>query len=829
MKKSVLLGITALTAVSLLSGCTDEWGTSRSGSGSIIPIVGLDSDVKASEGAEARSRADGEVTTADLSLRLSNADGSLVRTFETVADFPVDEEFKVGQYTLEAFYGDADAEGFECPSYYGIVSFPVADGVASEVNLTASQANAMISIAYTDAFKGYMSSWSATVKGKASHEYSADETRPVYVAAGAVEISISFTKPNGKGATTVLPVLTAVEGAHHYIITVNVNDGNVGDATMTVTFPDELKKEVVEIDLSDKILSAQVPQVTADGFTDGTPVEVVSGLPFDQTLAFNAVAQAGLGTAVLSTVSPSLIAQGWPAEVDLMAADEATKAKLTSLGLSVLGLWNNPDKMAVVDLSGVVKNIKVDADANKTAQFTFVVTDKIGRSSVAEGAQPATLSLALEEVDVVLEKVDEYYHPGEDLTISLSYNGPAPEENVKFEYFYSGNGHWQPLEVKSITAASRTMTLYNVVLATPNVDDTLRIRATAGSKVSAVLEAVMPPFELTIGENDVYATTAFAKIRKNPGSESIDFSTLVFSACADGQSTYQAISATPYNGEYYKLSGLTPSTTYSIKAVAGGFEPAAVRRTTEATAQLPNNEMEEWSVDATRKQPDGYWQLDYPNANQQSSPWATMNALTTSQGSTDKAGLFGKTTICGYCAKSGTTPVTENAYSGTAAMIQSVGWGDGNTAPVGGGKVEHTTFGELYLGQYNSSTEQPEYTGLSFSSRPASLSFYTKYERKNSADYGYAEIRMLDAAGNVIRSNSVNVTNTDLETVTVPLEYQPGDAKATRIVVIFKSSNNPSCLPYSSGNYTLQKSTSLKTSGGYVGSKLYVDHIMLNY
>ncbi|MDE6468463.1 MAG: DUF4493 domain-containing protein, partial [Muribaculaceae bacterium] len=237
MKKSVLLGISALAAVSLLSGCTDEWGASRSGSGSIIPIVGLDSDVKASEGAEARSRAAGELSTADLSLRLSSADGSLVRTFETVADFPVDEEFKVGQYTLEAFYGDADAEGFECPSYYGSVSFPVADGVASEVNLTASQANAMISIAYTDAFKGYMSSWSATVKGKASHEYAADETRPVYVAAGAVEISISFTKPNGLSATTVLPVLTDVEAAHHYIITVNVNDCNVGDSTLTVTFP----------------------------------------------------------------------------------------------------------------------------------------------------------------------------------------------------------------------------------------------------------------------------------------------------------------------------------------------------------------------------------------------------------------------------------------------------------------------------------------------------------------------------------------------------------------------------------------------------------------
>ena len=149
--------------------------------------------------------------------------------------------------------------------------------------------------------------------------------------------------------------------------------------------------------------------------------------------------------------------------------------------------------------------------------------------------------------------------------------------------------------------------------------------------------------------------------------------------------------------------------------------------------------MEEWSVG--EKHGKGWWQVDYPSATaDKSGPWATMNLLTTSEKSYTTSA---SAPACGYCSKSGTTPVSgADAFEGsTGALIQSVGWGSGNTAfSLFGnwlGKCEHTTFGELYLGDYNHDpTRNDDYSGFEFTSRPKSMTFYTKYAPKNGADFG---------------------------------------------------------------------------------------------
>ncbi len=89
--------------------------------GHIDVAVGLNPDAVASgggRGADAPS-----VTAADLALRLTADDGSYSGSWDSAEEFPSDKEFKAGQYTLEAFYGTEDDEGFGKPYYYGVQNF----------------------------------------------------------------------------------------------------------------------------------------------------------------------------------------------------------------------------------------------------------------------------------------------------------------------------------------------------------------------------------------------------------------------------------------------------------------------------------------------------------------------------------------------------------------------------------------------------------------------------------------------------------------------------------------------------------------------------------
>lgn len=183
MKKTILLGITAAGAAIMLASCSEDWGMSGNSRGSIAPLVGIDTQVITSKNpsdtqAAGLSRADiDDLTAADLSLRLTKSDGSWSNTWKKLADFDATQEFAVGEYLIEAFYGNATEEGFEKPSFSGSQTVSVADNRTTEVALTASMEKCMITIAYSEAFKNYMSSWSASVQGAGQpFEYAADET-----------------------------------------------------------------------------------------------------------------------------------------------------------------------------------------------------------------------------------------------------------------------------------------------------------------------------------------------------------------------------------------------------------------------------------------------------------------------------------------------------------------------------------------------------------------------------------------------------------------------------------------------------------------------------
>ncbi|MGN1172409.1 MAG: PCMD domain-containing protein, partial [Muribaculaceae bacterium] len=265
-----------------------------------------------------------------------------------------------------------------------------------------------------------------------------------------------------------------------------------------------------------------------------------------------------------------------------------------------------------------------------------------------------------------------------------------------------------------------------------------------------------------------------------------------------------------------------PNTQYTIYAVVDGIATPNVTVTTESATALQYGDMETWEVEAGLTK---YWWKSYLGS--KSSYWGTMNLVTTSEGGSS-TNMFTHNG-CAYNAISGTDKTEDKANGTYAAVIRTCGWGGDNAAASNINDCHNITVGSLHLGSSPATADETVNYGISFASRPSSLSFNYKYSPKNSADFGYAEIWVKDANGNVIASKNQNLNAIDAYTnVTLSLSYAEDCPKAAQICVIFRSSNNPDCQTISKDNLSQPPFANL-SDGTYMGAQLFIDDVTLNY
>lgn len=853
MKQNLLKGILCFAAAAAFTACTDGIGTgfeSSDAKGKIALTTSIDCSVENS-----RSRVEyNEVIADSLSLKLTSADGSFTRTWNRLSDFSTDQLFAVGTYTLEAFYGSSDSEGLESPYFHGSTTVRVEEDKTSQVAVTATLANALLDITYTDDFLSYMTSHSTQVHSAGGKYFDVESTKPVYTKAGEVEIFVKFTKPNGQTANLSAASFTA-EPKHFYHVTIDVtNKGGSGSASLEITLSDGLAEETIDIDISDDILNAPAPTVTPDGFVSGETIEVVGGTGPEKAVV-NVIAQGGLKKVVLTTSSTSLAAQGWPAEVDLIGAD---LAPLRSLGLDAVGV-TKPDKMAVIDLTGVVSHIYYvngDEKDNKST-LTLLVYDNNGKVS-----EPVTLSVATTPLTLGLS--DGVYYIGDtSLSFTLTYNGNDPENDVTVQY-KNTRGTYTTLYPAYESAGAKGVYTATADFAPTNADIQLVAKANGVDPVYLTITPVYPD----VVYDDTFGANAFAKsviIPAAVGNGNVDPAYMaMILANADvyvskDNASFNKVAAESAGGEFaYMVKDLEPDTKYYGKIVNKNQtgEPVVFSFETESVAQLPDAGFDSWTFE--KKGDYQYlWRIG------DNTVWSSMNELTLSQsGSGSGNGL--STGGCAYKATSGTIPAnsrtnytsgdgglfgtTKRADGNTtgdaslhnnkqasgenAALIRTVGWGSGNTANMSGSfaTCKNITVGELFLGSYNNGAQY----GYEFNSRPSGISFQYHYDvvTPGNGDFGTAEITVYDNMGEVIATGSKNlVEKSNYVKETVELNYTVLSKKASKISVIFKSSGIESDIHEENKNTTWFRVPGRNnTSGGeYVGSELYIDDIVLNY
>lgn len=817
MRKKVL-GLTLLWAL-LITACSQEEVQDSLEQGKIrIEVVpdGKLTQTRATDIAIPDSK--------EFGVNIVSSTGETIVRVDNLHEFePV--SVPVGIYTVHAYYGDADAEGFDALSFAGSNQVSVKRKEESTASVDCSINKALVAIAYTDAFKKYFSDYSAYVSTSKGGKvvYAGNEVRSSYFVPGNLGIFLEVTKEGSSNRVTLNPKNFVAEAHHEYRLTMDID---ASTATLRVVFNSQpAHEENVEINVSDEALNAPAPAFKAHGFVAGNVMEYVEGMPpaNDNGNKYSVYlnAQGKIEKVMLTAVSPWWTAQQYPAEQNLVELN-----KTYWNGMELVGLSDRRDKIASVDFTSMLKNL---ACQNREAEFeehtfTFTATDRLTKVGEPMVVKVKTLNDCL-----AVAKVSEPHIGDTQLTIALTMNGVSLENLasvMKFAYkndkaFFSTVAA-KDVKVEKGDAPNR----WNVTLTLPALSaGTLDVKATSPARNEQMLTYEIKSEILLSQPNgaaDVWACMADVQLKPVGTAVSAISSDKVSFQCLKGDEWTAVSHVYESSGDRYTLTGLDANTRYEVRALylqdGKSYYSQAVSFTTEKEVQVADNSFEDWEM---KPRISDYWEYYFFN-----SGWDTMNGLTTSEGGNSIANSYR------YIANSGTIPSEGDAKTGTkAALVRTVGWGKGTTAAGSLSTVKQCTIGELYLGHFDAASKLAVYDGASFESRPLSMSFWYKYRPSKRGDQLWAEVQVVHkengqttvlGEGLVRRADTVDMWTQ----LTVPVTYRDKTKKATHIIIIFKSGEKAE-KAYSFFDEVPPFAN--LSNGEYVGSKLWVDDVMLNY
>lgn len=735
----------------------------------------------------------------EFNIKLSRTDGSFSKKWDRIENFNKEELFPIGEYTIEAEYGSRDTEGFEHPWFYASDNVSVTAGDEKRVSLTATLANAMVSLRFTDDFRNSFTAYSAALRS-AGHDYivfAQGEDRPAYMAPSQIELSLTLTNASGK-QVTIQPSGFKAEACHHYVVTIGVNGGgDRNNMTLAVDFDDEVIAETVEVPLGDELFEAPAPSVVAKDFTAGETINVFEsftpeGNPRCEVYAFGGLKEVTFSLNASSTYNPP-----FGREIQLVNASEIDQANAVASGLDVIGLFRNPDKMGIVGLKGFLEKLPIG-----THKITLTAIDKLTRVS-----EPIELNVIVTAVEIKIEPVARVPYCGTESEVYLSTNSPDVRDRVAFKVT-NNNVDAQVLAIEDVTDSGETRLPYKYKyrLKTPELKmQSSPLLVFYGSEVdvraNTRLEVEFPKFRVDV---DPFAKKVKVRIvPENP--EDLKVITRDLIIISNGKRVADNRLDKNVQTGIINVFEVSPATTYNNVeyALANTANPhtAVPEFTTEAIRDVPNGNFTEsyTSIPKFDIRVGGdftdFYTRGIVSSIERNEPvgWASVNQKTCYSGATNKNSWF---------------VVPSTFLDNGAVTIRTVGYKHSGETPKNSGSFGSTKYyctntptedyldkcrGELFLGSYSFINGEDDYKrGIPFESRPLTLTFKYKYtpvnDKNGEAEGGEAYVKVFNSSGKEI---SQGVLRLDASTVftskIIELEIYDFGEKASKIEVGFKS------------------------------------------
>ena len=581
--KGILKFILFLEIVLLCSCVNDE---KRSGAfGGMSLHLSANSSVT-----DVTTRSSEEVLPSIQDFSISVLQGDKVQaSWDKWSDYDEDTTFPVGSYTLKAFYGDIEKEGFDSPYYEGTTDFNIRGGETTPVETTCKLANTKISSEYTDDFKQYFKTYSSTVQAELGSEvsFSSGETRAAYVKPGRISVKLTFTKVNGGLSPTTIEVATIEEASaqHHYHLQMNVD---AGKAMLSIVFDRVTEVRPITLDISDKALNIKPPYFTLTGFEktsndgnqwDGNPIE-------SNQLSALLTSLGGFTKCILRTTSPNL--PDWPEEgFNLAALTPEDQALLDKSGVKLIGFGINQDQMGIINFTGLIPNLNI-TDNNDTHLFYLSATSTYGKQS-----EDYVLNITTPK-NFMLLPTEPVKMKSKEVTIPVKLKEGNPQ-NIKLYYRYYG-----------------VMTLINNTVITPieGKEGYYNIKASGidmgvvakdfqaeynGLKSAIVSVAVIiPSYSVILEPFDVWSYTAEMTIIPEYAEDMSNVMSAIEAYISLNGSTWTKVDAKDLKLDVTTgkavISGLTPGTTYYFRTTCddGTTYSIPVMQATESVIQLPD-------------------------------------------------------------------------------------------------------------------------------------------------------------------------------------------------------------------------------------------------
>lgn len=825
----------------IFNSCKQDENNLSTIGGYIDIKLSADSNVLESESRSVRSYTP---DIGDFGLKVSKWSGEIFAQWDKFSDFRT-TGVPAGKYKVEAYYGDKNEEGFDALSYYGSSQVSTGSDEIVETSVVCTINKALVSISYTDSFKDYFKSYKGYISTSKGNKvvYEDGEERSAYFVPGELDVFLEVTRDGVADTVRLNPTTFKAAARTEYRLTMDVD---AGTSTLNIIFndrPSDYKN--VTINISDAVLNAAPPKFTLYGFESGKDLEILEHSEFAETLQAYLNAPAGISKCKLISNSAYLKSLGdnnWKDTLDLANLSDEENGMVSGMELETIGLGDRKDQIAVVNFNKFVSKLDCMADTNEVHRFILAATDKLSKVSdtiyfnvvtrtnqfaFAGPAEPVPYGSTSVEFDLTLEGV---------------------HDNVVFKE-KSGNDF---VEIKksriSIVPNAKDDLKSKVTITFDHLFDTEKdyvIRVEYGGKVlDAKFTVDSSKLNLSYQEFDIWATKAYVTVSKSDDANvdiNISQDNIEIYKKVDGGSLVKMENVTFEKGKF-RISGLGNPDSYPNKVDGVDYTIRAAYKVddntklfsneitfkTEDKLQLPNCGFEYWYYE----QPESNWKRWFPwSSDGKEAGWNTLNNKTTSAGG---ASNFA------YVNNSGTVSTNDKFNGNSAALIRTIGWGEGTTAPgripiIGttfDGKMNKVDSGYLYLGGETDSPET-EYYPLQFLSRPSKVTFYYKYRPasgKKQSDDNFEVLVIVEhrtdaeniilAKGNIKSGGNIN-EYTSLE---IPLDYGINVNKAaTHLYIMFKSG---SVKEY---DYFLVPSYNNLSDGEYIGSQLYIDDVKLIY